>query len=1466
MIASKAYTHSKLSTMKRYFLISTLFLACLFAVGNLMMANAVFTTEKENDFLKSLKAQFTKFYQKIPQERIYLQVDKTFYAPGETLWFSAYVRDAATMKASDKSDIIQVQLISPKGTIENTYKLVCKNGKAAGDFLFANDMPGGIYKLRAFSNWQKNEPDSLFFEKEIQVQDIVLPHLKMKLDFERKAYGQGDEVIAKLNLESMQNEPLNNYPFEYSVQLDGKEVNRIKAQTGNDGVMYVKFKLPNKLKSSDGLLNVVLNYEGSPESISRSIPIVRNNIALKFYPEGGDLVSNMPNKVAFKALNEFGKPADIEGEVYDSKGNLVLAFASYYQGMGAFVLPCAEGESYTAKILKPKGVEQEFLLPELLEKGYVLNVDNKNNSMLQVSVLAGANEELSLVAQVRGVIYYSTAVDAIKGETKVTIPVNIMPMGVCQVTLFDSKGIARCERLAFINKNKQLQVAIKTDKEKYQPREKVTASIEVKDENGMPVAAQLSLSVSNDELLSFANDKQGNLLSQLFLEQDVKGKIEEPAFYFTKEAKADQGLDYVMMTSGWRRFTWEPVTQNQVPYINYQAEKALVKGKVIDMYTGKPVTDAIVKLGKQQNQTNANGSFAFRKVDLSEPVKLIVEKQGYQKSELTIDEYSDNIAIQVINNNVMVNTVVGNRVQEEAEMGDQIQFAAPVMNARAEDIQPMALQAAVAPINAKATPAKKKEVQIVEKADKNIDAKNIAGPKMNNMAAGKAFFKAQLKDEMFDQNQLPINKIKYYRARQFETPDYSVKMNTQRSDFRKTIYWNPSIDIDKTGKKTIEFYASDEIASFRFVTEGIGANGAAAHTEKNIYTQLPFSMSVKFPEHLVQDDEVTIPLTLKNNTNKVMSGSIALLLPSQLVLHSKLASKISVAAGSTETILLAFKVGTSIENTKIQVAFKAEENEDAFEQLFSIHAKGFPVQVAFSGKQTDKAYYVDLHDVVQGSLVASATAYPSVVSDLMKGIESILREPSGCFEQTSMSSYPNILVREYMDAVGQNDPKLEAKTNELLEKGYKKLTSFETKEKGYEWFGGAPGHEALTAYGLLQFNDMKKVYPNVDQQMIDRTANWLMASKDGKGGYKRNPRALDNFGGANQAITNGYITYALACANYQEIKVELDNLYESAKESKDPYIMGLAANALFAYHKDKRAQTILNDLLKKQEANGSFMGSLHSITRSTDKALRVETTSLAIMAMLQSDDLKIDNLNKAIDFLIQSRNGNGDFGNSQSTIMALKALTKYANFAKQTNEDGVLEMYVNGKKVAEKAYQAGEREAIVLAGIEKYLGEGKNKLELKYRNAQHPLPYSIAVSWNTEVPLSSASCVVDLKTELNTKSSKVGEIVRLTAVLKNKSAEGLPNTMAIIGVPAGCSAQPWQLKEMMDKKLIDYYEINGNLLNIYYRQMAPNETKTLNFDLKAEVPGKFQAPASTAYLYYTNEYKDWEALPTLEIR
>ncbi|MBK7667293.1 MAG: hypothetical protein IPJ32_08070 [Sphingobacteriaceae bacterium] len=616
----------------------------------------------ENDFIKSVKKKLTDYNTHAPEDRVYLQLDKPFYAPGDDIWFSAYVRDGLSLKPSNKSDIVHIELISPKGTIEKRINIIAKNGKAAGDFSIDKEALGGLYKIRAYTTWMKNEGKDNVFEKDLQVQDVILPNLKMKLDFEKKAFGAGDEVIAKLELNTNENVPLRDYKIKFVANLNGQKLLEKAEVTDENGMRYIKFNLPKELKTNDGLLNIMIDYNGSTESISRSIPIILNKVEFTMFPEGGDLVCGLDNNVAFTALNEFGKPADVEGVVLTEKGSKVASFSSFHQGMGAFKFNPQTGETYHVKITKPEGITEIFKLPSVLERGYVLNIDNSKLGEVAVNINTTETEKLAIVAQVRGKLYYSTLIDAKPGSNKFIFSTDEFPIGVSQITLFDSKGIARAERLAFVNKHKQLNISVDTEKEKYLPREKVKMTLTVKDERGLPMPANLSMAVVNDQLLSFADDKSGNILSQLLLQQDINKKIEEPAFYFNnKEPKADKALDYVMMTAGWRRFSWEKLMEEELPVINYLGERAIIAGTIYNGENSKPMPGVKIKIpGGVEYESDSEGKFSIKKVDLTSPVSLMFNSEGYYQQSQYMQDYNQNLVLYMYKKNYNYYGYTGN--------------------------------------------------------------------------------------------------------------------------------------------------------------------------------------------------------------------------------------------------------------------------------------------------------------------------------------------------------------------------------------------------------------------------------------------------------------------------------------------------------------------------------------------------------------------------------------------------------------------------------------------------------------------------------------------------------------------------------------------------------------------------------------------------------------------------------------
>ncbi|HXA00998.1 MAG TPA: MG2 domain-containing protein [Cytophagaceae bacterium] len=1412
----------------------------------------------DNEFIKSLRAEIEQFQHQMPEDRLYVQFDKPFYQPGESIWFSAYLRNGVDMKSSTKSDIVYVELISPKGSIEKTLKLVAKNGQAAGDFQLSQDATGGMYKIKAYTSWQKNESQETFFEKDIQVQEYILPALKMKLDFERKAFGAGGEVLAKIALNTNENKPLANYKFRYVANLDGQKLLEQSAETDEEGFGYIRFRLPADLKTNDGLLNILLDYQGSAESISRAIPIILNKISFTMYPEGGDLVTGLNSRVAFRAMNEFNKPADVEGIVMTSKGKQMGTFSSFHMGMGVFDFVPQTGEKYYVKITRPEGITQTFNLPEALARGYVLNADVSGKNEMTVSINTSETEELSLLVQIRSKIYYSTAIKTVSGINKIVIPVSTFPVGVAQVTLFDSKGIERAERLIFVNKNKQLNVSITTDKERYLPREKVKMTVIVRDDRGLPMPGNFSLSVTNDQLLSFADDRSGNILSKLLLEQDIKDKVEEPAFYFNqKEPKSDQALDYLLMTSGWRRFTWEQVTNHTLPQAKFQAEQARISGIIYNANIHQPIAKAKVKVNDYTVMANDKGEYTLKNIEPVFPIILQFSADGYNTSSQYVYDYNQNLSLNLYKPSHLSTQPYPHSYPSTAVRGGAANNEKAVKNKRNEipamqDVMEDEIPRAVNNVAVHdAGP-----VQAQMEKDEEVDMKVVLEVDDRRMG----------KKAVVNRNVTP-QAAAYYRARQFSAPVYDKQEIVEtRNDFRSTLYWNGNIEIDRTGKKVVEFYNSDDITSFRATAEGFSVDGMIGRSEMTYFTQLSFSMRTKIPAEVIAGDIISIPLTLANNTDGPLGGLMNITAPAGLKAMGILPATQTIMPGKTKTIYLDYKVSSKAATGNFTIGFKSCGLGDAFTQKIRIIQKGFPVTVSFSGQEMEKEFMVDIANVVDSSLIITLSAYPSVVNDLLSGIDGILREPGGCFEQTSMSSYPNAMVLDYLKTTDTKDEKILSRATQLLEKGYQRLSTFETKDKGYEWFGSAPGHEALTAYGLMQFSDMKRVGGDVDQGMMDRTAKWLMSRRDGNGGFMRNSRALDNFGRGSEEITNAYITYSLSGAGYKDLQKELDNSFDKALTSKDPYMLAMMANAMYTSGDSKRGDKLMEMLYPLQSANGSWTGKTHSITFSTGESLIIETTSLAVIAILKQTSPNQNALTKAVQFIIGSRSGSGTFGNTQGTVLALKALTEYAKSSKRTASVGTIEFYVGGRKVAERSYTAGQKGNIEITGLEAFVKPGKHKLHVKFKGTKEPLPYSVAMTWNTTLPNSSKECAINLSAKLTQTTVNVGETVRLSVTLSNKKNESLPNPIAIIGIPAGFTVQPWQLKEMQEKNIFDYYEVTGNNIVLYYRGMKALEVKNLSFDLKAEVPGEYFAPASAAYLYYTNEYKSWASLEKATIK
>ncbi|MFK8009068.1 MAG: carboxypeptidase-like regulatory domain-containing protein [Saprospiraceae bacterium] len=1768
----------------------------------------IFTKTIPSDltFVQNIEEQLSTYHQFRAEEKVYLHFDRTMLKPGEILWFSAYVRDANTLEPSAKSDMIYVEFIAPNGGVLKQLKLVTKDGIAKGDIQTTAEMVGGIYKIKAYTNWQKNFKTQ--FERNITLQKTVLPHLRMELDFQREAYGAGDEVVAKLDLKTLKNTPLTNFAFDYQVSLAGQIFSNQKSQTDEKGQVEFKFDLPKDLDTNDGLVNVLLQYNGQGESISRSIPIVLNKMDLQFFPEGGDLTAGFEQRVAFKALNEFGKPADVEGHILNANGVIVSRFKSYHQGMGAFDLKAFEGDKYVAKITQPQNIVGEYPLPVVLEKGNVMQVVSMDEDRVQVKVQNVDNESLTLVLQSQGKIYNTISTSANAGVHLLEIPTKNAPIGLAQLTLFDAQERPHAERLVFLNKEKTLDINITTDKEQYLPREKVNLKIEVKDEDGKPVKGNFSVGVTDDKLLSFADDKQGKILAYLLLESDLKGEIEEPNFYFeSKEKQVDKdqnlALDYLMMTHGWRRFTWKNKERNPLAQLPFPNEKAIVAGRVVNDF-GEGIKDAIVRIEGRDERvvTDENGKFIFNNISLignrkydNSHLSIIASKgsaskilvnnygeeymvrlrnannksfttktipsqgdrvikgrvtdangdgligasillrgnngigttadldgnytlripegdhivqvsyTGYQSVEEVVSFKNDEslLANVVLNEGALLDEVVvtglgfnKNKIrkkkrtsatqntprpsvskakevvvtdyrvpliQQDATTTGATVTSEQIRNLPTRNINAIAAATAgssssdeggdIAIMGSRSsatdyyvdgirvtgglipeseiaemqiitggTPAqfegngdlafgdnfnaigyvrldktlekrtaeggniiqrdgkkdrftmlgdkviltdepmvilngnvldkialadiKPNEIRSVEVHEDDALAANygdrgkngviiIDTKKRKGATSNQALldYQSQLTEKINEQisnyqnqhelaqrivmnNSLDVAQIRnlrislnsklakitnkknvvaefgkltgvypatnfvdknldfiqdleyahnfkngFYMAREFYVPKYKMKIKGEvRNDFRPTIFWNPNVETDASGVANIEFYNSDDLTTFKVTVEGITTNGKIGNNTHTYFTQMPFGMRTKFPTQVLLGDKLTIPVTISNNTNAKMEVKLDAIVPQGFKYIGQESLLYSLDNQKVKTIYLPFEINSEVGEHDLEIKVIANGEEDSFSKKVKVLQRGFPVNMMFSGSDVESDFNINISNVIGKNAEAKFTVHPSVLSDLSAGMDRMIRQPTGCFEQTSSKNYPNLLVLDYLKNTNTLDQDLGARLYDVLEKGYQRLLTFEVKGGGFDWYGKPPGHEGLTAYGLMQFKDMQRVH-RVDQALIDRTAEWLLTRKNGKGGWKTSKKALHSWSAENPA-GDAYITWAMSEAGFGgKVRPEIEKSYLDARQTKDPYVMALVINTLHNIN-DGRAEKLLKDLLKLQAKDGSWKGKT-SMTHSGGKSLKIETTALAVLAIIKVEK-GLTQLEKAMKFIAQSKTDYG-FGSTQSTVLAMKALIEHAQFSTKLNTDGVVKLTIDGNEVARQVFTSEQKTPIVFDKISTYFTEGNHDVKVLFGDTETALPFDLSVKYFTNLPTNDATCKVNLKTTLQNSSGKVGENIRLTIQLQNTTNEVLPNTIAKIGIPSGLNLQPWQLKVLQEKLAFDYYEIMNGYLVLHYRGMAANEIKEVNLDLKADLAGTYEAPASVAYLYYTNELRNWSKPESVEI-
>lgn len=1457
------------------------------------------------------------------KEKVYVHTDHVLYQPGQSVYFKTYVVNAADQKPNRQSHIVRVELISPSGTVLQTQNFPIKVGSADGMFRLLSDIKGGVYKIRAYTQWMQNENKSTWFEKELIIQQYIAPRLLMKLDFPKKGYGPGDDVAAEFSARNLGDQPIRNREITVAVMVAGRELTKHTAKTDKDGKALINFRLPEDLASTDGLLIITIAEAGNTESVSRSIPIVLNKIDLQFLPEGGTFVNGIATNLAFKAINEFGKPTDVRGEIIDDLGNRVAEFESFHFGMGKVNLTPAQGRNYFAKITNPANISDFYILPKAADNGVVLNI-SADSLLVKVTIKASGSGNFILTGHTKNREFYRSAISYTNGTQTIQIPTSQFPIGITKFTLLNSQEQPLAERICFLNKNKLLKVEISTDKNSYLPREEVKMKLRTYDDKG-PVPSTISLSIVDDKLWTMADDKQDHINSWLLMNSELSGEVEEPQFYFKPdEERADPALDLVMLTNGYRYFDFiEPVLQSG--QLKFAPETGSTLRGIVTDNLGNPVKSLVFLVHPNgdktvaSNTTDTSGVFIFSGLQQGKNYSVIAQSlvsgkeiriklgnAAVQKdtartlpvgklpqqfinlipfdpvkdeAALPVPAISDTIGSVMFNNlslsevvvtglavksrtlaysvstqqldgavltdlgNALSGRVAGLQITSSAAPGSATHVMIRGYSSIKPDNQPLIVIDGM-PTTSTQIPMHLANIQSIE-VQKDAAATAIYGSRAANgviiISTGgylreKIKFRLKKKPTGYATAYVYVPSDQYHYQTYFYAPRYRSTSTHKRNDFRETIYWNPTIQTDENGEANISFYNSDASTSFRAIAEGIGYHGRPGRIEFTYSAQAPVSIDAKIPQHLTVGDKALIPLVIKNNKNNPIEIKLSVS-PLKGATIGTYEKKKTIADNSFARILVPVTID-SIINSNIYFNVEVGRHTETLMLPINAGAKGFPKNVVISG-DSSKSHDFEINNPYPGSVSGKLSLYTSLESKFLDDIEQMIREPYGCFEQTSSVTYPNIFILKFLKHKKTSNPKVEDKAVNYIEKGYRRLLGFEFIGGGFGWFAGSTPDIALTAYGLMEFSDMKE-FVNVSPSLLMRTRDYILKRRDGKGGFistKNYQIPLED-----SIAAHCYIVYALTHASFgNEIWKEYRTAVDMALKSNDAYALALTALAA-SNLKNERDFGLLMEMLNKNHSDLGLAAKT-SFTGSRYNSLKSETLALYILALAREKSPDVRKMATLVSQLLGSRNYFG-YGSTQATVLSLNAIIEYSKLVEKKLANTEVAFIVNGRKVS-------------TGDVTDYVKTGSNTLGVKFERADDSHPYILEVNYTTDLPSNSEKAELALQTKLDRWKAKVGETVRLTVEVTNKRAGRQPMALTKIGIPAGLNFQHWQLKELMDKNQVSYYELFDNYLVLYWTEVDANEKKTIHLDLKADVPGTYRGRASNVYLYYTPEDQHW---------
>ena len=1440
--------------------------------------------------------------------QLLLTADKPLYQPGQTVHLRALALDMATREALAERPVTFEVEDARGNKVFKEKQTLSRYGVASADFVLADEVNMGLYTLRAVLPTGETE-------KKVRVERYVLPKYKIAITTDKPYYLPGEQVKGTVKATYFFGKPVSD--AQVSVEINTFDVGvtkltEMKDKTDPIGVYNFRYTLPRSFvgqpfaqgKAQLEIHGTIKDKADHKQDARQTVPVVKDPISLVLVPESRTLVPGVENRVFIAAATPDGAPMkhatlDVTANWRDIRKPITGRLTTDDMGLATFAFtpmppdgvnrrdaPNAPPDFAPVTVAvkatdaqNHTGTSAQQLTVNGTAGGLILRSDKtlaRVGDRLNLAALSSMQGGTVYIDVIRNKQTILTRAETLhNGQAQITLPLTHDMAGTLQIRAYKilpDENIIRDTRTIIVSPADDLNVSVTADKTQYRPGGDAVLNFAVRDQKKNPVQAALGLAFVDESVFALSELQPGLEKIYFTLEKELMEPKYEihglkpsdllqpgPVRFRLREQQKQQDVE--RQRAATLLLAAVPPQQDFEIRVNTFAErwaKVAAKAVLAMMETNRKMVNAAQKY-RNDTKTSLTAEDGLerlvtkgylRESDLRDPwgraYKVDLQGQKNYDNDFTLSSAGpdgrwntgDDLANVSLYGWNQPGRFRGGRFggggfagrfgrgggEDARALGA---FDDAKMLAEQEVLREMpqrdnfAARARMAMPAGAAGPEGAVPLMMMRAVTKSASAQSAAGTSAGGGDAPRV-----------------------------------------RSYFPETMYWNPALITDGQGNAQLTVPLADSITTWRLSLFANSQKGQMGSATESLRVFQDFFVDIDLPVSLTQHDRVDVPVAVYNYMSTPQDVTLTLKQEPWFALAGKATQTLKVAANQVSVVYYPI-TANQIGRHALEITAKGSKLSDAMRRQIDVTPDGRMLETTLNDRLEGRAEksVTFAPNALPGASSLWVKLYPGAFSQVVEGLDGVLRMPNGCFEQTSSTTYPNLLVLDYLKQTKKINPELQMKAEGYINIGYPRLVTFECKSGGFSWFGNEPAHQVLTAYGLLEFSDMARVH-EVDLNVIARTQNWLASKQQPDGTWEEKGQGIAE-GIINRQTgalrTTAYVAWALAESGYNGPQLQTGVAYVKAHldEAKDPYTLAVILNLLTKQEKDSDATAkVANALIalaKTTDKDAYWQSDTQTFTGARERGADLETTGLAAYG-LGKWGRNAGFTTKVLTHLVQSKDSSGTWDSTQGTVWSMKALL-YAS-RNGTGGKGTVTILANGKKAGAFRITPDDSDVMRQINLKEQMTDGANAITLQYEG-DGSLLYQVVgrcyVPWEQTRAPQPASEPLALRVTYDKTHLAQDDTATVTVTIHNNTDRTAEMPLIDIGVPPGFTPNPEKLDDAVKAQTISKYTVAARQIIVYMEKLAPNQTVTLTYQVKAKYPIKARTPLSKAYPYYNPE-------------